>query len=144
MSSRRKKYARQEVEIEAQQERPYGYVNDSKARILVKTNRTIKIKHGKRKGEKVKVVKYGVKGSAPIKVMTIPVSRKDGADVEKYKAFEAYRRQLNLGYVKKRKFGIFTQNPRQSGRTMSPVSNELTTDEYFNDVYYNNEKPKIK
>ena len=141
MSFRRKKYARQEVEIEAQQERPYGYLNDSKARVLIPAKVTIHV--GKKK-KKVNGYKINVKGTKPQKIMTIPVNRKDATSIENHKGFEAYRSQLNLGYVKKRKFGRFTQNPRQKGRVMIPVSNELTTDEYFNDVYYNNEKPKIK
>jgi hypothetical protein len=106
-----------EIQLEARAEPKDTYINDSNARIKTREKITIKI-NGKRK----KVDGFRVKVS--------------GGE-RKEESMEKYKQRLNFNFVKKKHYGRFTKNPRQTGREVMPVSNELTTDAYFNEVYNN-------
>jgi hypothetical protein len=114
---------KEEEIVEVRKEQPNGRWNNAPAR--------------------TKPVKIKFKGKKKVPGIRVKVYIKDlGPKTEESE--ENYKKRLNLNFTNKRHYGRFTKNPRGIGRDMMPVSNELTRDEFFNDVYYRNDKPKLK
>jgi len=75
---------------------------------------------------RTKRVKIKLKGKKKVSGIQISVQSKEP---KKEESLENYRKRLNLNFTNKKHYGRFTQNPRQTGREIMPISNELTTNE---------------
>jgi hypothetical protein len=81
---------------------------------------------------RTKRVKIKLKGKKKVSGIQISVQSKEP---KKEESLENYKKRLNFNFTNKTHYGRFTQNPRQTGREVEPVSNELTNTENFNIKY---------
>jgi hypothetical protein len=75
---------------------------------------------------RTKRVKIKLKGKKKVSGIQISVQSKEP---KKEESLENYKKRLNFNFTNKKHYGRFTQNPRQTGRELEPVSNELTNTE---------------
>jgi hypothetical protein len=95
-----------EIQIEARAQQPNSRWDNRKAR--------------------TKRVKIKLKGKKKVSGIQISVQSKEP---KKEESLENYKKRLNFNFTSKKHYGRFTQNPRQTGREVMPVSNELTNTE---------------
>jgi hypothetical protein len=100
----------EEPQVEARDAQPNSRWSDTPARTKAVK---IKIKGKKKKIDGVQVI----------------VREKYGSTNDRSENAVNYGKRLNFNFVSKKYYGRFTQNPRQTGRRLVPVSNELTETE---------------